>query len=212
MVQFEPGNQISMFDDGCCADPRSPAPQAESHGLLLQLDLATKTATEVKSYYHSPGLQASSEGSYQVMPGGGALISWGSQPYFSQYGPAGNTKGHGTRSLLYDVKLPGAEHTYRTFRQSWTGTPYYLPSAAARRDGSSTDVYASWNGSTQTVAWRLLGGSSPASLKIVASKVSRTGFETRIRVPSGGPYYQVQALDSGGKVLRSSTVVHAASG
>jgi hypothetical protein len=212
MVQFQPSSQISMFDDGCCADPRKQAPQAESHGLLLKLDLATKTATAVKSYYHSPGLQATSEGGYQVMPDGGALISWGSQPYYSQYGPAGNTKGNGTLSLLYDVKLPGAEHTYRTFRQSWTGTPYYPPSAAASRDGSSTDVYASWNGSTQTVAWRVLGGSSPTSLKIVASKVSRTGFETRSRVPSGGPYFQVQALDSSGKVLRSSAVVRAASG
>jgi Arylsulfotransferase (ASST) len=211
-VQFQPSNQISMFDDGCCANPRQPTPQAQSHGLLLQLDLAAKTATAVKSYYHSPGLQASSEGSYQAMPDGGALISWGSQPYYSQYGPAGNTKGHGTRSLLYDVKLPGSEHTYRTFRQSWTGIPYYPPSAAARKDGSGTDVYASWNGSTQTVAWRVLAGSSPASLRVVASRVSRTGFETRIRVPSGGPYFQVQALDANGKVLRKSGAVRNAGG
>jgi hypothetical protein len=212
MVQFQPGSQISMFDDGCCADPHKKAPQAESHGLLLKLDLAAKTATAVKSYYHSPGLQASSEGSYQVMPGGGALISWGSQPYYSQYGRAGNTKGHGTHSLLYDVKLPGSEHTYRTFRQSWTGVPYYPPSAAARKDGSGTDVYASWNGSTQTVAWQVLAGPSPASLKVVASRASRTGFETRIRVPSAGPYFRVRALGPSGKALRSSTVVRVARG
>jgi hypothetical protein len=208
-VQFQRGDEISMFDDGCCADPHKPAPQAQSHGLLLKLDMTARTATAVKSYYHAPGLQASSEGSYQVMPDGGALISWGSQPYVSQYGPAGNTKGNGTRSLLYDVKLPGAEHTYRTFRQSWTAVPYYPPSAAARRNGSSTDVYASWNGSTQTVAWRVLAGSSSSSLRVVAARASRAGFETRISVPAHGPYFRVQALDASGKVLRSSAVVHA---
>jgi hypothetical protein len=105
------------------------------------------------------------------------------------------------------VKLPGAERTYRTFRQSWTGIPYYPPAAAARKDGSGTEVYASWNGSTQTAAWRVLAGSSPGMLKVVAARVSSTGFETRVRISSGGPYFQVQALDSGGKVLRSSAVV-----
>jgi len=207
MVEFQPGGQISMFDDGCCADPRKPAPQSQSHGLLLRLDLQNKTATEVKSYYHNPGLQASSEGGYQALPHGDALISWGSQPYYSQYDSTGNTKGDGAKGLVYDVMLPGKERTYRTFRQAWTGTPYFPPSAAARFQGSGTDVYASWNGSTQTAAWRVLGGPSNDSLKVLAARASRTGFETDIHVQSGGPYFEVQALDSSGKVLGTSKVV-----
>jgi hypothetical protein len=206
-VRFLPGNKISMFDDGCCENPAVPQPQQQSHGLLLQLDLKNKTATEVTSYFHDPGLQADSEGSYQTLPNGDAFIGWGSEPYYSEYAPAGNAEGDGGQSLLYDVMLPSYERSYRVLREDWVGTPYYRPSEAVRASGSGVNVYVSWNGSTQTVAWRVLGGPSPHSLSVLAPRVAPTGFETLVSVKAVGPYFEVQALGVGGRVLGTSKVV-----
>ncbi len=85
--------------------------------------------------------------------------------------------------------------------------PYYPPSAAARSAGGRNVVYASRNGSTQTRAWRVLAGRTPGSLSVVARHVPRSGFETAVTTNDRGPYFQVKALDSRGKVLRSSPVV-----
>jgi hypothetical protein len=207
MVELQSGNEISMFDDGCCEYPRGPQPLQESHGLVIHLNMRTKTASEVKTYYHSPALQATSEGSNQILPNGDALIGWGDTGYISEYSSAGNSQGNGTRNLLYDVQFPGAERTYRVFRDQWVGTPYYPPSAAVRSSSTGTNVYASWNGSTQTAKWRVLAGPSRTSLSVVAPAVNRKGFETVINVNSAGPFFRVQALGSNGQVLGISRVV-----
>jgi hypothetical protein len=96
--------------------------------------------------------------------------------------------------------------TYRAFRSDWVGTPSYRPSQALISNGGGTDVYASWNGSTETTAWRVLAGSTPNSLSVASLDVSRTGFETIVRVDSAGPYFEAQALGSGGQVLGTSLV------
>jgi hypothetical protein len=88
------------------------------------------------------------------------------------------------------------------------GIPQAKPAAAViGADGQAT-VYASWNGSTQTVAWRLLAGPTRTSLSPV-SDTSRTGFETAIATTAAGPFYKVEALGAGGAVLDTSTVVRA---
>jgi hypothetical protein len=66
-------------------------------------------------------------------------------------------------------------------------------------------VYASWNGSTQAVAWQLLAGPSRRSLAPV-STAARTGFETAITTAAAGPFYEVKALAPSGAVLKTSTV------
>jgi len=76
------------------------------------------------------------------------------------------------------------------------------------REGTrlSMIVYASWNGSTQTAAWRLLAGPNPDALSPV-STTSRTGFETALSAATISRCYQVQALDAQGHVLRSSHIL-----
>jgi hypothetical protein len=64
-------------------------------------------------------------------------------------------------------------------------------------------VYASWDGDTQVVRWRVLAGSSATSLKAVATK-NKTGFETTIPLTSSFKVYKVQALDARGHVLGTS--------
>lgn len=205
-ARFRPGNRISMFDDGCCDLPDG-APEQQSHGLILDLDFRTRRATVSKTYYHRPPLESPTQGNTQALPHGNQFIGWGQSPYYSEYAAAGNTRGHGSRSLLYDARMPASDISYRVFRNEWSATPYYPPGAAARADGGRTVVHASWNGSTRTRAWQVLAGSGPRSLSVVVRRARRTGFETAVTTNSRGPYFQVRALDSAGRVLRASRVV-----
>ncbi|MFJ3303162.1 arylsulfotransferase family protein [Streptomyces sp. NPDC086549] len=205
-ARFRPGNRISMFDDGCCDLPDG-APEQRSHGLILNLDFRGRKATVDRAYYHQPPLESPTQGNTQALSNGNEFIGWGQSPYYSEYAGAGNTEGNASRNLLYDAKQPGSDISYRAFRNEWTGTPYYPPSAAARSDGGHSVVYASWNGSTETRAWRVLAGPAPDSLSVVTAHAPRSGFETAVTTDNPGPYFQVKALDARGKVLRSSRIV-----
>jgi hypothetical protein len=142
-----------------------------------------------------------------VLSNNDVLIGWGDTGYVSEFTSTGNSEGNGAESLLYDVQFPGEEKTYRAFRSEWTGVPLYPPNESLSASNSGgTDVYASWNGSTETAAWRVLGGATPESLSAVSADVSSTGFETLISVDSTGPFFQVQAIGSDGQVLGASLV------
>ncbi|MGW7363143.1 arylsulfotransferase family protein [Streptomyces sp. NPDC054841] len=205
-ARFRPGNRISMFDDGCCNQPDG-SPEQESHGLILDLDFDARRATAARTYYHQPPLFSASQGNTQALPNGNEFIGWGQSSYYSEYAGAGNTENNGSQNLLYDAQLPGSNISYRAFRNKWVGKPHYPPSAAARTDDGHNVVYASWNGSTQTRAWRVLAGPDPDSLSVVVRHAERTGFETAVPTDDPGPYFQVEALDEEGHVLRSSDVV-----
>lgn len=65
-----------------------------------------------------------------------------------------------------DAKMPGNNYTYRAFRNMWVGTPCYPPSIAVLANDMSTQtVFASWNGSTETVYWQVYAGNSPSNLR-----------------------------------------------
>ncbi|MER6123543.1 arylsulfotransferase family protein [Streptomyces sp. NPDC001795] len=205
-ARFRPGNRISMFDDGCCDLPDG-APEQKSHGLILDLDFRSRKATVSRTYYHQPPLESPTQGNTQALSNGNEFIGWGQSPYYSEYRAPGNTEDNGAQNLLYDAEMPGSNISYRAFRNEWVGTPYYPPSAAARREGAHSVVYASWNGSTRTRAWQVLAGPGPRALSVVVAHAARSGFETAVTTDSPGPYFQVRALDAAGRVLRSSKVV-----
>jgi len=208
MARFRPGNDVSVFDDGCCESPTSPA-TGQSHGLVLHLDFRRRTAMSVVTYFHNPALSASSQGSFQALANGDEMVGWGAEPYYSEYAPGGNTEHDGAQHLLYDVRMPGSNISYRVFRNDWVGTPSYPPSVVARRSGGQTVVHASWNGSTLTTAWRVLSGPRADALSVVRARAASTGFETAIVIGTAGSYYEVDALGASGAVLGTSAVTRA---
>ncbi|MGR3934537.1 arylsulfotransferase family protein [Streptomyces sp. BRA346] len=205
-ARFRPRHEISMFDDGCCDLPDG-APEQKSHGLILKLDFRSHRATVARAFYHDPTLFSATQGNTQALSNGNEFIGWGQSPYYSEYAGAGNSEHTPSRNLLYDVRMPGSNISYRAFRDTWVGTPYYRPAAAVRASGPHSVVYASWNGSTRTRAWQVLAGPNPRSLSVVVGHARRTGFETAVTTPAHGPYFQVRALEAAGKVLRASKVV-----
>jgi hypothetical protein len=182
---------LSLFDDQ--GDP----PEAkQSRGLILDLDETAMTANVKSQYTHpSKALLAGSQGSFQVLPGGDVLIGWGAEPYFTEL------QADGTPVL--DGKFAKGT-SYRAFRFDWTGQPADVPAvASARSAAGEATVYVSWNGSIETVHWRLLAGRGPGGLQ-PAADIRRQGFETAIAVPPGATRAAVEALDSGGTVLARS--------
>jgi hypothetical protein len=147
-----------------------------SRALTLKLD--GRRATVVRALTHPDGLRASTQGGMQPLPNGNTFVGWGSQRWFSEYDADGR--------LVFDGHLAKGNDNYRAYRGEWVGRPTGRPTAVRR--GKS--LYVSWNGATEVVAWEAGGKRFP-----------RTGFETRIDVPSRTT---VRALDANGNVLGES--------
>lgn len=205
-ARFRQGQRISLFDNGCCASPSSP-PESTAHGLILQLDFKNMTAKVDRAYYHFPLLYVPTQGNLQKLPNGNQLVGWGQEPYVSEFGKAGNTEKNPSLNFLYDMQFPNQNLSYRAFKYEWIGLPLYPPSIAVEpfRE-ASVIVHASWNGSTETVAWQVLAGDTPDRLSVIVESVPRTGFETDIYVNSKGPYFQVRALNSCGHIIGTSRI------
>jgi hypothetical protein len=183
---------LTVFDNGAV-----PAVHSQSRGLVEKLDLAAKTVTLVAQYEHPPPLSAGSQGNFQVLGNGDVFLGWGAQPYVSEFSTAG--------TLLFDASMPTPTEAYRAYRFVWTGLPAAPPAVALRTSAGKVTAYVSWNGATQVVRWRVLGGSDPDALKTLAS-VAKNGFETSIALASHPRLVQLQALDSDGKVIGTSAL------
>ncbi len=197
-VKLQPNSEVSLFDDHCCqltGGGTYVSPTAQSRGLVLKLNQQMHTATLVHQYTLSGGVDADYMGDAQPLPDGNALVGWGSEPYISEYSPAGK--------VVLEAELPGPDLSYRATLGQWVGEPLSPPAAAARRTGAGTTVYASWNGATQVAAWRVLAGQGTGALTTVA-RASRSGFETAIPVSRSYPLFEVQALDAAGRVIGTS--------
>jgi outer membrane protein assembly factor BamB len=93
----------------------------ESNGLVtllpysradtIQLNLQTHVATLVKSVDQPEGLVAAATGNAQTTRNGDLFVSWGNQPYLSEFSPSGK--------LLFNAELPAGVATYRAYRLPW---------------------------------------------------------------------------------------------
>jgi EmrB/QacA subfamily drug resistance transporter len=198
-VKLQSASTVSMFDDHCCqltGGGTSVRATGPSRGLVLELDPAARTATLLAQYPGGGDFESEYMGDTQPLANGAAFIGWGSEPYFSEYSPSGK--------LLLEANFPGPDLSYRSTLEQWVGKPLTAPAGAARQADGKTTVYASWNGATEVVSWRVLAdagtGSGPGPLAAVA-RAARSGFETAIGVPNGYKSFEVQALGAGGRVI-----------
>jgi len=194
----QPNGAITLFDNGAF-----PAVHAQSRAIEVTLNMATMTATLVRSYEHHNPLVAGSQGNVQALTSGDWMVGWGQAGYLSEVETDGQ--------VLFNAHLPPGWESYRTYVLPWTGQPAEPPAVAVLptpvAHGGLT-VYASWNGATSVASWRVLAGASPTSLRAVMSG-PRTGFETALTLPAGvsASYVAVQALDGAGAVMGASAAV-----
>jgi EmrB/QacA subfamily drug resistance transporter len=194
-VALAPGSMVSMFDDHCCqltGGGTSVPATGPSRGLVLKLDLAAHTATLVAQYRGGGDFESEFMGDTQPLPGGDAFVGWGSEPYLSEYNSSGQS--------ILEGEFPSPDLSYRATVAQWVGLPLSPPVGAARQTGGETTVYASWNGATRVASWRVLAGSDPRRLTVVASR-AKSGFETAIPVPRSYASFEVQALTANGRAI-----------
>jgi len=185
---------VSIFDDA--GGPPQMEPQ--SRGIVLKLDTTKMTATLQQAFTSPAKLLAPNQGSMQLLPGGGAFVGWGAQPYYTEFAADG--------SVTMQGQLPNGNQSYRAFTGDWAGYPTDKPAVALRANpAQGTGVYVSWNGATEVATWQVLAGKHPSSLAAVATQ-PRTGFETMITADSTGPYFVVAGYDASGRQLGESAI------
>ena len=184
---------LTIFDNAA-----APQEEPQSRGIVVKLDLTNMTATLERAFTSPARLLADNQGSMQLLPGGGAFVGWGSQPYYTEFDADG--------SVTMNGELPNRDQSYRTFTGDWAGFPTDKPAVALRANPSrGTAVYVSWNGATEVATWRVLAGKHRSGLAAVATQ-PRSGFETMIVANSTGPYFAVTAHDASGKQLGESAI------
>jgi hypothetical protein len=200
-VALGPDSTVTMFDDHCCqltGGGTSVPATGPSRGLVLKLDQQTHTATLLRQYTGNDEFESEYMGDTQPLSNGNTFVGWGSEPYFTEYSASGKR--------LLEARFPGHDLSYRTMREQWVGLPLTSPSVVARHKGGKTSVYVSWNGATQVVSWRVMGSESAGRLAAVAS-AAKSGFQTAIPIAGSYESVEVQALDSSGKVIGTSSSV-----
>lgn len=166
--------------------------------LVIELDRHGRRAKLVRHYTHPKRLLAPFMGNAQLLPNGDIVVGWGGLPYVTEFRRDG--------SLRFDARLPAGGQNYRAFRLPWVGRPHDAPRLVSHRAAGRRLLYASWNGATEAVAWRLDAGATRDALQPVLTKPKR-GFETSLSVPKGRRFAAAVALDAQGGVLgRSQTL------
>jgi hypothetical protein len=186
----QPDGSLSIYDNGA-------APAVHKHSRAISVVLSGRTATLRSAIAHPKGILSATQGDAQRLTNGDTFVGFGSQRYFSEFGPHGE--------LLFDGHLAKGNDSYRAYRFPWTGTPAAPPRIAAVNQGGRTTARASWNGATGVARWELLGGPSQGAMTVLASAPS-AGFETAITVPAQA-FVAMRALDAAGNRLASSAAI-----
>jgi hypothetical protein len=193
-ARMQSDGTVTLFDDGAGLY----ASEKQSRAIRIRLNFKKHQATLVRAYTNNPPVLSWAEGNVQALPDGNTFVGFGSTSYLTEFSGRG--------SQLFSIHFSRPLQTYRGYRYLWWGRPTWLPDIATGTTPHGTWVWASFNGSTQVVSWRILAGSSPASLSPIGT-FPKVSFETQFWVPSTRPYFAVQALDSAHKVLAASQAV-----
>jgi len=195
-----PDGTISIFDNGSLIfENGTPEAVEESRAIVLDLDEERMRASLVSQYTHPEKQYADAAGNTQVLENGNVFVGWGRALAISEFSEDGK--------LLFDLRLPPQNRSYRAFRFEWSGMPSDRPSALAERTSEEeVRLYTSWNGATEVESWEVLAGGHPAKLEALGS-IPRDGFETAMVVRSTEPYVAVRAKDRSGRVLGTSEPV-----
>jgi hypothetical protein len=191
-----PDGTLVLFDDAEAGDQVS---EKASRAMWIRLNLRKRRAKLLRQEGNTPPLLSGSQGSVQVLPNGNWFVGWGAMPYFTEFAPNGRQ--------LFSLHFPSPMQSYRGLRFQWWGQPSTPPSIAVSPTQQGTRVYASWNGATGVVMWRVLAGPNPSSMQQVG-QFPKTTFESGTWIETTQPYISVQALGTNGQILSTSPTVN----
>jgi len=185
----QPGGIVTFFDNG-----GTPKVHTQSRGLVVRINLKSKTATFLESFVTPKPLLAASQGDLQPLADGNWFAGWGQEPYFSEFSPSGE--------LLFNAHLPADYQSFTVLKYPWSATPSKPPRLGVRKESNGQDTaYVSWNGATAVASWQLLGGTSPVTFSALGPQTAKEGFETAIPIPGHPQFVAVQAYSQSGELL-----------
>jgi Arylsulfotransferase (ASST) len=190
-ARAHPDGTITLYDDG------AGNASHQSRAIRLGLSMSDRRAVLLQEFLHPTPITAAAMGNAQFLSNGNVVVGWGTAPFVTEFGPLGDVR--------LDATFEGGAWNYRAFRNTWSARPAHPPSIAVRRRGARATVYASFNGSTETAYWRVLGGAARNALRPL-TVTPRSGFETAISVRNAPPHLAVKALDAKRRPLASSRV------
>lgn len=202
---------ISLYDNSAHGTEHGGGSEVHtaptSSGKILRLDTKAWTADLVGAYFPPDDLLSKSQGSTQVLPGGNVLVGWGSEGAVTEFKADGTPIFH---AYMDSGDLGAGVENYRAFRYNWTGLPHEDPAIVGleSEDGSGTTIYVSWNGDTETAAWRFYTATDEHGSRELLAEVPRTSFETSLHVDSEQlTAVSAESVNAKGRVLVSTAVV-----
>lgn len=174
-----------------------------STGLSLFVDLKKMHVTlDRKLQNTSEVIVAGSQGSYQVLEQGHALLGYGQIATTREFDASGN--------VVYEAQYgysnaSSSVASYRSYRQTWNAQPAAPPKLAVTCTEDVSTLFMSWNGATTYTAWTVFVGNSSESLVRVGT-VAKDGFETQYTVKGASQYARVVAEGEGTSLGKSATV------
>lgn len=206
---------ISLYDNSAHGTENGRGHQVHtaptSSGKILRLDHSKWEAELLQGFYPPDDLLSKSQGSTQLLPSGNVLVNWGSEGALTEFRADGTPIFH---TYMDSGFLGEGVENYRGFRYNWTGLPNEVPAVvcleAEAEDGrsTSTSIYVSWNGDTETHTWRFYGVSDRSKLREFLGETKRTSFETALLLGNRKVEKVVaEAVNAKGDILVRSGVV-----
>ncbi|KAJ5385557.1 hypothetical protein N7517_003468 [Penicillium concentricum] len=163
----QPGTEVISFFDN--SGDGTITFNEVSRALVVQINHTDSTATVLRNATAPYDLQAQSQGNAQLLSDDRIFVNWGSEGAFTEFGA--------DNEILYHAFIQTGSVSYRGFLANWTGTPQESPALVAlKTDSNLVELYVSWNGDTETAAWRFfyVNGQEKSQIGLV----DRDSFET----------------------------------
>ncbi|KAI0594712.1 Arylsulfotransferase-domain-containing protein [Biscogniauxia sp. FL1348] len=207
--QYDDIEVISLYDNSAHGTEHSGGSEVHtaptSSGKIIKLNTTSWEAELVQGFFPPDDLLSKSQGSTQLLPNGNVLVNWGSEGALTEYLSDGTPIFH---AYVESGDLALGVENYRAFRYNWTGLPNEEPAIVALESDGRTTVYVSWNGDTETKAWRFYAVTDNYGSKEFLGEARRTSFETSLVVPNDDvSTVSAEAIGAKGQVLRVTASV-----
>lgn len=177
---------ITMYDNGNYRDPQY------SRSIEYEVDELNMIITKTWEYRNQPDdIYSRARGSSQRLPNGNTIIGWGGgnagiRPTFTEVTSDG--------IKVNEMYLEGNQSSYRVLRAPWVGHPAELPILVISSVIPQVQLHYGWNGATEITDYQIYGGTTLATMTMLATE-ERTGIETTtILQPSEEPCYFYRIL------------------
>ncbi|PSK42094.1 hypothetical protein B9Z65_4008 [Elsinoe australis] len=173
----------------------------------VALDLPSKSAQLLQTWYRPDGGLTGKRGSADVLTNDNLLLSWSERGYMSEHTVTGE--------VVFEAEfLTQQMCTYRAYKSNFVSNPAEPPiakSIALQVQGivkkQVTAMYVSWNGATEVKSWNFYGSSSIEGTYVLVGSSEKTGFETKYVHEKAWAYIYVEAVSADGSALRRTVTV-----